>query len=320
MKYFKINTIFAAIGVIATMLVSCSDNTTNTVDNSNRIPNPPTKLRATSIDQNTVRVKWDLSNSESDSLFTGYRITYNGSPTSFDLPKGTGMRDFANFLEGVKYTIKVVALFSNGNTSSVDSVIWSPASRFVTNINDAPIRIYETASSFGSGLQLYEPTNQKPKGLKVASGSDWNLGIYTTNYNGTSGLMFGSPDSLNYSYTGTPKITEISSDYYDEASSLDEIFDTQALDAANFSPGIYDLTQFKPTNGALVFIVRTYESGLLQQPNYAKVLIKYVNNSFLQGSGSDRYIECVISYQLVKGVPFAITAPKADNQNKTNNK
>ena len=39
--------------------------------------------------------------------------------------------------------------------------------------------------------------------------------------------------------------------------------------------------------------------------NYAKVLVKYNNGSFLQGTSPNRYVEFEISYQKVTGVPYA---------------
>ncbi|MFN3270901.1 MAG: hypothetical protein ACK42G_09955, partial [Candidatus Kapaibacteriota bacterium] len=98
-------------------------------------------------------------------------------------------------------------------------------------------------------------------------------------------------------------ITEISEDIF-LTNTLDNVFDSQALNARNFSTNYYiDLADPDYKNG-IVIIVRTKAPGATDW-NYAKVLIKPGPNGLLQGTPDNRYIECEISYQKKTGVPYA---------------
>lgn len=282
---------------------ACEENSTTTE------PNPtvagPDSMKATSLNETTVRLRWKLSPDESKTYFKDYVLYI--SPGAFApriIPKGTNTIDVTGLSDGTVYTFELRARNVDDKESVGSAKIqWSPAYRFTKNINDEAIRVYETASQFGSGLQLYDPNSGKPRTLKVASGEFWNLGVYTkgearlytANYIASNNL-YNFPTSPSY-------ITEISEDIF-LTNTLDNVFDSQALNARNFSTNYYiDLADPDYKNG-IVIIVRTKAPGATDW-NYAKVLIKPGPNGLLQGTPDNRYIECEISYQKKTGVPYA---------------
>lgn len=270
-------------------------------------PQPPTGLMATSIDKNTIRIKWTASPSESEADFKGYVLTVTPAPSggtpNYEITKGLTQYDIAGLLEGTEYTFSLVAKYNAGGLSTAATVVWSPATRFGASL---AIKMYETDSkNFGSGLDLYDATTGGPVTKKLSVAAEKavaNLGIYTK-----GGLFFQSGSEIE-SGSGNAQATEISADYFDGTNSLDNVFDSQALDAGSFSAkslNIDDESLFSPAGG-VVFIVRTKEPGNTAY-TYAKVLIKRTGGKFLQGSGDDEYIELEISYQKTAGVPYART-------------
>ena len=78
-----------------------------------------------------------------------------------------------------KYNLlfSVVANYTGGgNYAQAAELEWSPATRFVDNVNGETIVIYESASSFGSGLDLFDNDGEAPKSLRITSISSWNMG------------------------------------------------------------------------------------------------------------------------------------------------
>lgn len=295
---------FSAFLLAFLLLVSC-DETTNTTE-----PNPavvgPDSMKATSMNETTVRLRWKLSADESKTYFKDYVLYI--SPGAFApriIPKGTNTIDISGLSDGTIYTFELRARNIDDKESVKSAKIqWSPAFRFTKNINDEAIRIYETASQFGSGLQLFDPNSGKPRTLKVASGEFWNLGLYTK----SGELSFYTANYISdnnlYNFPTKPSYTtEISEDIF-LTNTLDNVFDSQALNARNFSKNYYiDLADQDYKNG-VVIIVRTKAPGQTDW-NYAKVLIKPGPTGLLQGTPDNRYIECEISYQKKVGVPYA---------------
>jgi len=282
-------------------------------------PAAVTGLAATSGSANGVILTWEPSTSASVAgAFDGYELRISGADSGplapVKISAGTSLPySVTNLTEGQVYTFTVVSMYKNGVTSEANpEVNWSPASRFTLTANDVVIRVYESASNAGSGLDLYDAAEGGPMVLKVGAGSSWNLGLKTNSGN----IDFGSAVSLDYNYTGTPVECQISDQYYDEYSSLDEIFSNVALNLGSFAPRVINLEDFESgSSQAFVMIVRTKE-GSNADYNYAKVLVKKVNGKFLQGNSPERYVECVVSYQKAPGVPYAgvnQTGKKASN-------
>ncbi|MCX7880237.1 MAG: fibronectin type III domain-containing protein [Ignavibacteria bacterium] len=286
------------------LITSCEETTP--VDETPLVA-PPDSLRATSIDSSTVRLRWKLSSDESKTYFKDYVLYIEpGAFAPKYISKGTNTFDVTGLSDGVIYTFTLKARNSDDEVSSGSvSLQWSPAFRFIKNINDEPIRVYETASQFGSGLQLYDQTNKKPRTLKVASGQFWNLGLYTKLNEQTIYTANYIHENNLYNFPTAPTYTtEISEDVF-LTNTLNNVFDSQALNAKKFSKDIaIDLKDPDFRNG-VVIIVRTRPAGQTEW-NYAKVLIKPASGGgLLHGNPDNRYIECEISYQRKPGVPFA---------------
>ena len=299
MKFKSFIILFAIIAIIFS---GC--NQTTTPVNTMPVPNAPSMLMATSIDNATVKIKWTPSTSKGDSTFKDYIVDIGPMVgfTSIPVAKTDSTCTIGGLTEGTVYTFTV----HSRNTDNVEStagvtVQWSPATRFTETANAVAIRVYEYASPSGSGLQFYDATSGGPQVVTVADGVKWNLALDTRN----NSFVIGSPSQINYNYTGTPPITQIQTDYPWDTNTLDNIFDSQALDVShNFTESTIDLSTYTVTLG-LAFIARTHE-GTNTTWNYAKILILKGQSGILQGSSPNRYIECIISYQKVADRPYAM--------------
>ncbi|MBX3043417.1 MAG: fibronectin type III domain-containing protein [Candidatus Kapabacteria bacterium] len=276
-------------------------------------PSPASNLQATSINESTVHLMYQISPSESNTLWKDYEISWreDGGPTAGDskvVLKGTNPIEVTGLTEGKVYIFTLVARYTNDSISSPITVRWSPATRFVKNVNDESIKVYETASNFGSGLQIFYEAEGAPRARTIDNSKDWDLALRTVD----NKIVFSSATKSGYIFASgqTPDPTFIYKDYF-TANSLDDIFDSRAMDdgARNneYSELSFDITNFtNPTN--IIFYVRKYQPGQTRY-NYAKVMAKRPagGGSFLQGSGTNRYIEFEISYQKTPDVPYAKT-------------
>lgn len=307
LKKFKF---IALIGLAFAFILNSCDNATNPIDpDPQPKPQPISNLMATSVDNKTVKLKFDLSPSETNTLFKDYELVITpGATAPLTFPKNTNMVSITNLTEGTVYKFEIVARYTNDSISTVTSIEWSPATRFIKNNNEDVIKVYETASDFGSGLRMFAlaPDNA-PRTYKVSSGAEWDLGLDTRN----SKIIFGSATKIDYNYTGTPKPTQML-DVYFEADSLNGLFDSQAMNAgtrdSKYTEKTFDLTSVTSAKN-LVFYVRKYEPGQTRY-NYAKVLLRKNPSGagYIQGSAPNRYLEFQISYQKTPDVPYAKVA------------
>lgn len=266
-------------------------------------PASPTKLRATSINNTTVRIAWDAAPNEDWSIFKDYVLEISpGAFAPISIPKNQKQYDVDNLTDGIEYTFTLYSRYSNDKESLTPIMVkWSPAHRY-TEVNQQEIKVYVTESvNFGSGLDLYDETNDGPQVLKIASSDLWDLGLYTTG----GVLKFGPARGLPYNYSKLPTKTEIS-DIFIPANSLDSFLDSLSMDKKlDYSETPYDLENEVDVQGftGVIFLVRVQnQSG---KWNYAKVFVKKVGGSWLQGTAPDRYIEVVVSYQKTADVPYA---------------
>jgi hypothetical protein len=151
-------------------------------------------------------------------------------------------------------------------------------------------------------MDLYDATEGGPIGLKVGSGDDWDFGF---NNDSASDLFISSPALAGYDAVtnGSPRNTLISPNVVENVTSLDEVYDSQALDAGT-SAGKITLNNYSSN---IVVIMQTADG------NYAKVMIKYntSDNSFIFTEAGEEFIECVVSYQMTPNVPHALTQGSA---------
>ncbi len=261
------------------------------------VPTPADSLKATSISATTVRLKWNASTATS---LVGYRVTILNTVTGGVI--GTTNASTATTFDVNGLTAGTVYLFrvqarNNDTVSAAREIRWSPAVR-VTTMQGGAIRIYETASGFGSGLRIQGGTALN---LTVARGNEWDLGINTRS---ADTLFIGTPDALNYTAITSPRLTKSANSIYPNIDNLDQVFDTQVqMDTRG---GVYAIPLRTTTKG-FVFAIQTVEG------NFAKIFVKAVNNVILQPNitPNNRFIEVEVSYQPVANVPYAIVKDSA---------
>lgn len=304
MKKFKILSL--ALIFAAFVFNACEDSSTDPIDDPIVAPNAPTNMMASSKSATSVNLKWTASTSESSDDFCCYVLNVTGGATvaPIEVTKGQTTYTVQGLEEGTVYTFSLKAKNTDGSLSAAATINWSPASRFEENENGDPIKIYESASDFGSGLVVYDKDSKLPRSAKVSDGKYWTLGLYTKD----NQILLGSPTLLSYSYGSAPSVTEIA-DVITGITSLDDIYDSQALTSKTFSAKTIDLTNY---NSNIAFVIRYKLEGNTEY-NYAKVLVKYVNGSFLQGTADNRYVEFILSFQTKTGVPYAIVNEKVTN-------
>lgn len=296
----KLSLLTALVAVMFAFNACEEDTVTPTVDT----PSAPIGLEATSINSTTVHIRWKDASDIDKTMLKDYTVTYYPSNTSAtDAPMLSATESGVAFpipdLDSTKeYTFEVVTNYDNGESSSKSTIKWAPAMRF-TQVAANTIKLYASnVSGQGSGLKLaeYDDTfnEYSPKILFVGEIADWNLGLNTKD----SKVKFGSASLLDY--VGASTATQSADvSIAVPATSLNDVFDSQKLDNKNFSQDVHDLTN---TTSSVVVYVRTTENDGV---HYAKVFLKNVNGSFLQGAAGSQYVEIQISYQVNAGFPYA---------------
>lgn len=304
MKKLKLLTLMFAFAAMT--FTACEDATDP--DPIVETPDPVTNLVATSKSATEVTLKWDASPSEIDALFEHYIIDISsagGGPLAPEyVQAGTNMITITNLTEGEIYTFEVTAKFTNGELSAVNEIIWSPASRFNTDAFELPINLYEKTSEFGSGLDFYNENDGGPRNLAVSGGEDWDIGL-VTDAQGT--LKIACASLIDNNFTTDPVSTTEFATTVIEAESLDEVFDSMALDQKTFAAAEVDLNTY---SSSIVIIARTkMPEG---EWHYAKIFVEYdategffrTDNS-LTNPDENQYVVLKMSYQMGDNVPYA---------------
>jgi len=147
-----------SVGIVLLLVIAIQGCETTTGPSQVFVPQPPTALYATSIDSATIALKWDHSPDYTAAEFAGYRVRmYNpNGVTMLDtlLPVSLTQVQVTGLQEGTIYTCEVAGETAD-TIGPAKQIQWSPASRFVELTTGNPIRMYESASVFGSGVDLY---------------------------------------------------------------------------------------------------------------------------------------------------------------------
>ena len=288
-------------------------NTSNNFAYTLPKPTAPLGVRATSIDSITVKIAFDRSLSEDTVIFKKYIITVNGDSvnerTKTEL-KEVNIDKLANgtkLVQGTEYTLGVYALYTNGEKSDAVTVVWSPADYLGLTDAEQPVRLYENASSFGSGLRIYDPETGKPLPLKVTtSKADWNVGIEVAN----DEVTFGSANNVWLDKTESTYPASIDIITMGFVNNLSDWTRSANLNTGFvYGENSINLDQTPIPDGSIgknIVICCKIPTATAGQVNYAKILFKRgSNDKFLQGDSPNRYLECVISYQKVVNKPYA---------------
>lgn len=257
-------------------------------------PAPPTNLMANSKDLQSVNLKWTASASASAADFSAYELVVtpaNGTAMApITIAKGATKYTVAGLTEGTVYSfsLRSKSAATTNNMSNAVVVQWSPATRY------SGIRLYETASSqFGAGIDL-----STGEVLKFSSAANWDIALDTRVINGVVDDALGAPSLLTYNISN-PRNTLISAKIITNASSLDDVFETDVLGAGGMKPDSARYIHIAEFSGSFVFFAKTIDG------NFAKILVKSTNGKLLQGTAPNRYVELDISYQSAANVPYA---------------
>lgn len=274
---------------------------------------PVTMLRATSLDNNAIQIKWAPSASESNENFSGYDIYVkdSGGAKMLNGSVDKGISEYTisqynsnNLIPGEIYTMTVKAKVGSTESDGAE-IMWAPAMRF------EGVKIYSSSSTdFGSGLQFYDETTMQPVVHMKSNSPLWNIGLYT----GDGTVTIGSASELGYSPypSGDPASAEMGTTFFTETDDLDWVFMHDAMngldsegDQIDYMEMAVDLENtdyFTDQTQGAVLLFRSVDGS---NHNYAKVLIKNDGSGWLQGTAPNQYIEVDISYQVVPNVPYA---------------
>ncbi len=295
--------LLAALVAVMFAFNACEEDTVGPGDEET--PSAPINLMATSADDNTVHLKWSAPGDLDATMFDSYTVTYYPEGTgSTDAPTMDATEaDMAFPVTGLDmdkvYTFEVVTNYTNGETSSMVSINWAPAMRF-DMVDANTIKVYAHTSSLGSGLKLYDDLFEEPELMTVADIAMWNLGL-DTKVAGTA--KFGSASMLDYTGAATATMSaELSSVLY-PADGLNDRFESESLDMNTFSQRVEDLST--ASSGSKAGVVMYARVPNADTYNYAKLFVKSVGGSFVQGTAPDQFVEVTISYQANAGFPYA---------------
>ncbi|MEN3026884.1 MAG: fibronectin type III domain-containing protein [Chlorobiota bacterium] len=273
-------------------------------------PEPPSNLQALSVNDSTVRLKWTASRSESSPDFGFYHLSVYEDATSRlvgTIRLGTQTPvDITDLRSGVIYRFELRSSWrdttrSDARSTTAAVIRWSPATRYTTLPDGSPIRLYETASTFPSGLDLEGPDG-KPRALTVAQGNEWDLCLDTRPVQGRESWDISSPRVSSYNIT-SPRRTLIDTlraqqPQYLAVDSLNQIFETEAFGGVGMAEA---LVNFNRQRRGFIVILQT------QDGNWAKVFVKAdAQGNILRGTPPNRYVELEISYQKTRNVPYAL--------------
>ncbi|MCS7169830.1 MAG: fibronectin type III domain-containing protein [Candidatus Kapabacteria bacterium] len=269
-------------------------------------PRPPSNLQALSVNDSTVRLIWTASPSESNPNFGFYRLLVHEDATGRrvgSLSLGTRVPvDIVGLRSGTVYRFELYAVWRDTTRDTSQSltaaiVRWAAATRYTTLPDGSPIRLYETASANPSGLDLEGPDG-RPRTLRVAQGSEWDLCLDTR----AGSWDIGSPGMSSYTIS-SPRRTlldtaRLRQQRYQQVDSLNQIFETEAFGSTTLAEA---LVNFNNQRRGFLIVLRT------QDGNWAKVLVKAdAQGNILRGTSPDRYVELEISYQKTPNVPYAL--------------
>ncbi len=291
------------IAIIFMSFSACSDSST---DSGKSRLSPVTNLKAFSVNNTSVGLKWTKSVSENLADFDKYEIKIKQADTTVStqfVAKGTDSLVISNLSNGVIYDFVVTAKVTSTSKNYIDSdpaqVRWSPAWRF-TQEGTFPIQVYERTSSTGyaSGLVFYYPSLGAPPQPKTVSllSADSSLIDVFIDSKGASNIAISS----SHLYRPNRKITRFSTVEYE----------SETLNYPQFTPPdttTYTKFEILIDSVAVTSSKIVYYKG--NNGNYGRILIKRnpVNSTLIWGSSPEQYVRLEISYQSVPYNPYSKT-------------
>jgi|GEM_PF-837120 len=266
-------------------------------------PVPPSRAAIVSLNQNSVRIRWEAAN---DTGTITYAVKYRSeggildSGTISDI-NGTNVTISA-LLSGRAYAFSVYSVRSEVFSATSATVSGAPANRYSTGI-----RMYEKSSSQGSGL-IVDPSKGGPENINITVPStDVQLAMFVDDVNKKMliGPLYGLEEYRNVD--GFDRNVYISDSIY-LIPGLNEWYDNQPIsdrisEGGNLSHFPLPFQMSPQSQNMLMFYLRT---GVADNYHYARVLLKKdASGKILQGTAPNRYVELEISYQTAPNVPYA---------------
>ncbi|NQW31035.1 MAG: fibronectin type III domain-containing protein [Ignavibacteria bacterium] len=303
-KYlFNIKTMIAAICAIA--VIGCNENTTGPVNPT--APGAPDSLMAQSVSQTSIGVKWKAP--LAGATPTSYSVEYNEMGSATTMKKSVGsttlMTELTGLTDGMIYEVKVYALNDTARSFASNMVSWAPARR-----GSGTFFLYTSNNKTkGSGLSIFRQANANPAVLTIDKGDEWD--ICFDDLTSASDPRIASPGQTNfvdanYKFSnGKEARTTYWGAKFSGVNSLDDIYETAALSVpATGGEKFYSLGSIGGTTNWGSVIASKNADGTY---NFAKVLVhRATTGIFVNGSGTEQYIEVSVSYQTVANVPYAL--------------
>ncbi|MBE0645913.1 MAG: fibronectin type III domain-containing protein [Bacteroidetes bacterium] len=303
MKTFRILTMVALAALLSSAFSACDDNTTDPVD-TDPVLAAPSNLKAASAN-NAVFLSWTASIDEGESNFGSYEISVLNKSTNETLAPRTAGKGITSvrvdgLTNGIRYQFTIRSVTNLGKEGTTFSTIeWSPAFRQTTDLNGLPIKVYATTStSFNSAIDLYNDQG-KAEVIPQSGQTFKDRGdLYLYAQSNTSTLSIISPDQANNQgmVTQFSNATPVDIDDLDAQLAMDPPTDAS-----------YTQKELTLNNGT-VSAGKVYFGRIVRGTDmfYFRLLVKKGGNGTLvQGSGADRYIEMVASFQNAPNNPFA---------------
>ncbi len=293
------------IGLFLVGMSGCEGFTTNEPSQI-LLPGPPRNLRATALDTNTIKFKWEISEDVGVLKHYAYKLQDSKFRT---IDSGTFDPNQTEYVKtdlqlGEVYTLTMYSV-SSDTIGPWTRLSWSPAMIF-KDIEGEPIRLTPKQP----GLQFFNALLGAPAPLDTNGKLDWDVVVDFLN---PEKAILRSPKNYPpYLKDSVLQKTLKSASFAEEvilgAPSVDEIYRDKSLSSTIFTDKSQNLNKYTQN---VAFIVKVISKD--GQVHFAKLLFKAVNGSIVQGSGDERYVECEIAYQPTPGVPYARTqkAPSA---------
>ena len=293
--------------IAALVIGGCNENDTPTDPTPTGVaPKAVTNLVAVSLSETSVGLRW---NSPVDTSLAGYDVSWKSSDGTDSgsvsvAPATDTTQDATGLKVGKTYSFTVKTKRGTLLSTGV-SVTWAGAQRFSNDAANAAttIRLYEKASSNGSGLTL-DPSLGGPRNMSVATPSAAvQLGFIV---DPAGKVVIGAA----YSFPEFKNVDKFDSNTYVStqswvANGLSDWFLTQSLDKYIPADGNLRAFTFEATVTGTTgqgFVARTGATG---NYHYARIFVNNVGGKLLQGTAPNRYVELTISYQNTPNVFFA---------------
>jgi len=298
----KLNIVVLAL--TALVMVGCNTNTV-TDPGPSVAPAAPTALRARSISETKIGLKWDASTGSV--IPTGYKIVVRekGAASSQTIDAGTNVVvEIGALTEGKIYEFSVYAVNDTAKSAATSVVEWAPARRAT-----GTFKLYSSNNTTnGSGLSIFGVTS--PAVLKISQGDLWDICFDDK----TAGdPRIGSPGQSQYVDNDykfpngkDAKVVYVSTKFY-SVNNIDEIYETAALMIPESNgENMMQINSLPSTVNSFGFVIGTKNAD--NSVNFAKIVVKRVGGNLVQGTGADSFVECEVSYQTFKDVPYALRA------------